>query len=215
MPLKKIFVSAFLTIGMFIVPLAGALELMLSPQIIFFCVISFASLLAQPDINPKEISSNRKTDGFTAALIMGTIVLAQIAAVIEWAYFPTVQTDAVQSVAIIGYVLLILGFGLRTWAIHVLDKHFTATIPQNLKKELVKKGPYKILRHPSYTGGLVGVTAISIILQNTVTPLLTFICLLLVYLVRISREENHLLKSFGQQFRNYQAQTWRLFPYIW
>lgn len=215
MRLKKILVSAFLTFGMFLAPLAFTPELILSPQIIIFCIISFASLLAQPDIDPKEIANNSKTDGFTAALIMGTIVLAQIAAVIEWAYFQTVHPDSVQRVAVIGYVLLILGFGLRTWAIHVLDKHFTATIPTNLKKELVKKGPYKILRHPSYTGGLVGVTAISIILQNTVTPLLTFVCLLLVYLLRISREENHLLKSFGQQFRNYQEKTWRLFPYIW
>lgn len=215
MPLKKILISAILTIGMFLVPLAGAQELILLPQIIIFCVISFASLLAQPEINPKEITRNQKTDGFTAALIMVTIVLAQVAAVIEWAYFQSDHTFKLGGISLTGYVLLILGFGLRTWAIYVLDKHFTATIPEHLKKVLVKKGPYKILRHPSYTGGLVGVTAISMILQNTITPLLTFICLLLVYLLRIAKEENHLLKSFGQQFRNYQAQTWRLFPYIW
>lgn len=215
MRLKKILVSAFLTFGMFIVPLAGAPELILFPQVAIFCLVSFASLLAQPDIDAKEITRNQKSDGFTAALIMSTIVLAQIAAVIEWAYFQSEHTLTVPVLSIAGYALLILGFGLRTWAIHVLDKHFTATVPDDLKKELIRKGPYKILRHPSYTGGLVGVTAISIILQNTVTPFLTFVCLLLVYLLRISREENHLLKSFGQQFRTYQSQTWRLFPYIW
>lgn len=215
MRLKKILVSALLTLGMFIVPLAGALDLILSPQIIIFCVVSFASLLAQPDIDPKEIARDRKSDGFTAALIMGTIVIAQIAAVIEWAYFQPLHPFSLQGITIWGYSFLILGFGLRTWAIQVLAGNFTSTVPEHLKKELVKKGPYKILRHPSYTGGLLGVTAISVILQNTITPFLTFICLLLVYLLRISKEENHLLKSFGQQFRHYQAQTWRLFPYIW
>lgn len=212
---KKLIVSALLTLGMFVAPLIGKTELISYPQIIIFCLVSFASLLAQPAIKAKEIINNRKSDGFTAAMIMGTILLAQVAAVIEWAYFNPVHTISFTSTSISGYLLLIIGFGLRTWAIRVLDKHFTATIEEDLKKKLVIKGPYKFLRHPSYTGGLLGVTAISIILQNTFTPILTFTALLLVYLVRIDREEIHLLKSFGEQFRKYQSSTWRLFPFIW
>lgn len=212
---KKIITSALLTTGMFIAPLAGKPELMLSPHTIIFCLISFASLLAQPAIDVKEIRKNRTSDGFTAAMIMGTILLAQVGAVVEWAYFNPHPHSPFSYASLVGYILLVMGFGLRTWAIYTLDSHFTATVPDQPKKELIKKGPYRILRHPSYTGGLIGVTAISIILTNTLTPVLTFGILLLVYLLRIDREETHLRKSFGEEYNRYQANTWRLFPFIW
>ena len=52
-----------------------------------------------------------------------------------------------------GFILIAAGIFLREWSIWVLGKHFTVRVKVRDKAKLVTQGPYKYIRHPSYTGG--------------------------------------------------------------
>src|SRR5208283_178404 len=54
-----------------------------------------------------------------------------------------------------GLILAVAGIALREWAIIILGKHFTVRVQVREKAKLVVDGPYKYIRHPSYTGSLL------------------------------------------------------------
>jgi len=51
-------------------------------------------------------------------------------------------------------VLVLLGAAIRHWCYRELGKHFTAHVTLLKNHKLITTGPYSIVRHPSYTGGL-------------------------------------------------------------
>src|SRR5690606_11209625 len=52
----------------------------------------------------------------------------------------------------LGSALMLAGMALRWWSIRVLARHFTVDVAIRDDHELVRRGPYRLLRHPSYTG---------------------------------------------------------------
>lgn len=116
----------------------------------------------------------------------------------------------------IGLLLIfqILGVFLGIWAIWVM-KIGKFNIQPELKNNaaLVISGPYKFIRNPMYTGLIIffgAGLASSFQLLNT----LVFLLLVLVLLLKISREEKYLALRFGQDYLAYKNKTHRLVPYL-
>src|SRR6478672_9792503 len=57
--------------------------------------------------------------------------------------------------SIAGVVLFVVGLALRWWAIVVLGRFFTVDVTIEKDHELVERGPFRFVRHPSYTGVLL------------------------------------------------------------
>ena len=74
----------------------------------------------------------------------------------------------------IGAGMLLTGIVLRVWSINILGRHFTATVKVIDKHELIKIGPYKIVRHPSYLGALISITGCPLFLNNFYTCFFCF-----------------------------------------
>ncbi|OIP61128.1 MAG: hypothetical protein AUK29_10630 [Nitrospirae bacterium CG2_30_53_67] len=82
------------------------------------------------------------------------------------------------------------------------------------KHQLVTHGIYSVIRHPSYTGLILGFLGLLIFLQSTF-GILAFIFLALpLYLYRITIEERALLEAFGEQYVIYRKNTYRLLPLV-
>ena len=81
--------------------------------------------------------------------------------------------------------------------------------------QLVDRGPYRILRHPSYTGGLIALAGAGIALDSWLSVASLLLIPLAGVLVRISVEEARLRDGLGQSYRDYQARTWQLIPHVW
>jgi len=116
---------------------------------------------------------------------------------------------------VVGTVVLIAGAGFRLWAMLELGRFFTVTVTIQKNHRLVDTGPYRALRHPSYTGLLLALVGLGIALDNWLSLLALFALPLIGILVRIRVEEAALSDALGGSYASYAARTDRLIPGVW
>ncbi len=114
-----------------------------------------------------------------------------------------------------GAIFFILGLSLRWWAILTLKEHFTVKISILQNHQLVEGGPFKLLRHPSYTGLLVYYFGLGIALGNWISIAALIAGNLITILNRIPKEEAALTENFGEAYASYKQRTWRLIPWLY
>jgi protein-S-isoprenylcysteine O-methyltransferase Ste14 len=129
---------------------------------------------------------------------------------VRWASF-----DGGWRWASVGLVLLVAGAALRLWAIQTLGRLFTYYVSIQEGHEIVRNGPYRFVRHPSYTGGLVGLLGIGVCLESWLSMLVIVLVPLAGILVRIRVEERRLAAAFGEEYERYAAGRQRLIPHVW
>ncbi len=111
--------------------------------------------------------------------------------------------------------LFVLGLGLRWYAIIYLGRFFTTNVAIAKDHRLIDSGPYRFIRHPSYTGNLLVVLAFSLSFANWASFLIIFLPNCAVILWRIQVEEAALVEALGENYLNYQRRTKRLLPFIY
>jgi protein-S-isoprenylcysteine O-methyltransferase Ste14 len=114
-----------------------------------------------------------------------------------------------------GLVIAVLGIAFRVWAILTLGRFFKFVVVIQNGHRVIDRGPYRLLRHPSYSGGLAALLGIGIALDNWLSILAIVGIPLLAILVRIRVEEARLRAALGQDYRAYAARTGRLIPGVW
>jgi len=113
----------------------------------------------------------------------------------------------------LGLALMLIGMALRWYSIRVLGRSFTTTVMTRPDQTVVEAGPYRWIRHPSYTGGLITILGILVCLTNPVA-FLGLIPPLAGYAYRIHIEEKALARSLGDPYRSYMRRTKRLIPFL-
>ena len=107
------------------------------------------------------------------------------------------------------------GLAVRVWAIATLGAAFRTTVEVEPGQAVVSSGPYRWVRHPSYTG-LLAVVAGFAIATGSWPGLAVAVVLALPALVRrIGIEEAELTRVLGDDYRRYRAGTARLVPRVW
>lgn len=114
-----------------------------------------------------------------------------------------------------GLATLAAGVALRTWSIRTLGRllAFVVTIQDNHR--VVTAGPYRLIRHPSYSGGLLALAGIGVALDNWASLLILLSLPLAAILIRIRVEETALGKALGTEYQAYAHRTCRLIPGLW
>jgi protein-S-isoprenylcysteine O-methyltransferase Ste14 len=115
----------------------------------------------------------------------------------------------------IGLALMLLGMALRYWAVVTLGAFFRTTIETEPGQKVVSTGPYRLIRHPSYSGWLLICLGYGLAVQNWLSVAAAFLLPLAALLVRIRIEEPALVASLGPEYFEYQKRTKRLLPWIW
>jgi protein-S-isoprenylcysteine O-methyltransferase Ste14 len=116
-------------------------------------------------------------------------------------------------VPLAGIALIVGGEVFRLYAIRSLGQYFTFVVALHPGQHVVESGPYRLIRHPSYTGSLLTVLGICLAMANWLS-LLGMIPAAIGYLYRIRIEERALVEGLGEEYRAYQRRTKRLIPYI-
>jgi protein-S-isoprenylcysteine O-methyltransferase Ste14 len=124
-----------------------------------------------------------------------------------------IQPGAVAFAA--GLAILVAGIALRGWSFKALGEYFTYTVMVSPDQPVVTAGPYRLLRHPSYTGILLACGGIGLASANWVGLAGMALLPLALILWRIHIEENALMATLGDRYRAYAAQHKRLVPLIW
>jgi protein-S-isoprenylcysteine O-methyltransferase Ste14 len=114
-----------------------------------------------------------------------------------------------------GVAMSISGVVFRRYVIFFLGKFFTATVQIRKDHKLIKTGPYRYIRHPSYLGILILALGNGIALANWISLLLCIILPVIAIIRRIDVEEEEMHRHFGEQYQDYRKRTWRILPYIY
>lgn len=118
------------------------------------------------------------------------------------------------SVFYAGISVMAVGIVVRTWAISHLGRYFSPVVRTSADHQIIRTGPYRRVRHPSYTGMVLAILGYSIALTSAVGIALTVAALAIGIGYRIHVEEVALTERFGEEYRAYARSTWRLFPYL-
>jgi protein-S-isoprenylcysteine O-methyltransferase Ste14 len=117
------------------------------------------------------------------------------------------------AVFIAGLVLMLAGIALRWYAVWVLGASFTVDVATRPGQPVVESGPYRWIRHPSYTGGLLTLLGVLVCCCNLVS-LSALVFALGGYAYRIRIEEQALATDLGAPYRDYMRRTKRLIPFL-
>ena len=114
-----------------------------------------------------------------------------------------------------GAALVLGGTIFRQWAIRTLGGYFTRTVLVSSDQRIVEEGPYRWVRHPSYTGALLAAAGVGLALGNAASLACLLAAMLPSFAYRIRVEEEALIGALGDPYRAYRARTKRLIPFVW
>jgi protein-S-isoprenylcysteine O-methyltransferase Ste14 len=115
----------------------------------------------------------------------------------------------------LGAIAIVVGLAIRVWAILTLGNSFRTTIETYQGQYVVKDGPYKLIRHPSYSGAMLICLGYGIAFQNWLSLIILIVIPSMAILYRIPYEEAELVNVLGEAYSDYQKKTKKLIPFIW
>jgi protein-S-isoprenylcysteine O-methyltransferase Ste14 len=115
----------------------------------------------------------------------------------------------------LGVIVLWLGLALRVWAVVTLGRAFRTTVEVDSEQAVISTGPYRWVRHPSYSGLLLIATGCGLAAGGWPALPLCALLPLPALLWRVQVEEAELTRVLGDSYHLYQSQTKRLVPGVW
>jgi protein-S-isoprenylcysteine O-methyltransferase Ste14 len=113
---------------------------------------------------------------------------------------------------ILADLLVLLGLVIAIWARVTLGGNWSARVTLKEDHELIQRGPYRIVRHPIYSGLLVMILGTAILAGQASGFLALFICFLGFWIK--SRQEEKLLTRHLPGYQEYKARTKGLIPFL-
>ena len=120
------------------------------------------------------------------------------------------QTDAL---LVVSSILCLCGLGLCLWARAVLGRNWSGTVTLKENHELIVRGPYRLVRHPIYTG-LLAMLMATAIQQGHLAGLLGVALVFVSFWIKLSYEEELMLHQFPQQYPAYRQRVKRIIPFV-
>ena len=112
-----------------------------------------------------------------------------------------------------GTALLALGLAFSVWARIYLGRNWSATVTVKHDHELIRGGPYARVRHPIYTGVLLGFIGTAIV-RGEWRGVLAVLIVLLALWRKLRLEERFMSETFGDEYRHYREHTAALIPFL-
>jgi protein-S-isoprenylcysteine O-methyltransferase Ste14 len=107
--------------------------------------------------------------------------------------------------------LTMLGLLFSVWARLALGSNWSGTVTIKANHQLIRRGPYRFIRHPIYTGMLAALLATAITKQQ-VSGMLGFVVVSFALYRKALREESFLSQEFGDAFAEHQRCTGMFLP---
>ena len=127
---------------------------------------------------------------------------------------PGPELDIPEPLRWLGVLLIVAGIAFSIWAIATLGRHYDIELEIHRDHELVRRGPYGLVRHPVYTGlglhflGACLATGNALVIAGTLLVTLPALCL------RAATEERLLRERFGAAYDDYARRVGMLVPLL-
>ena len=112
----------------------------------------------------------------------------------------------------IGAAVFATGIALAIWARVILGRNWGMPTTQKEDPELVTTGPYRFVRHPIYSGILLGVLGTA--LATNLIGLIVVALLGAYFYYSASVEEKNLTATFPTDYPAYRTRTKMLIPFV-
>lgn len=190
----------------------GALMAPLSPQLLgpLYGLSEFGLLLAKRSHGTSE-SEDRGSLRMLWLVILGSIALAIASSIL----FRKADSELLVRLAPVAGALFVGGLLLRWYAIFYLGPLFTVNVAIASDHRVIDSGPYRYIRHPSYTGALLAFLGLGVSFGNWASLLAVLIPTFLAFMQRIAIEEKVLRRALGESYVRYIARTKRLLPFVY
>jgi protein-S-isoprenylcysteine O-methyltransferase len=156
-----------------------------------------------------------KQDRSTLGIIWLVIAVSIMAGIFVAQNFRAAALPHGRMFASAGVVLFVAGLILRWWAIITLGRFFTVDVTIEKDHELVERGPFRIVRHPSYTGVLLAFVGLALSVRNWAALLVILLPIGAAFIHRMNVEEDALSCALGPRYAEYMKRTKRLVPFVY
>ena len=113
-----------------------------------------------------------------------------------------------------GLGLLIAGSVLRRYCWRLLGEFFTGDVNARADQPVIQKGPYRYVRHPSYSGGILMAGGVALALGTWLGVVTAMVTAVAAYVFRIRVEERVLVETLGAPYAEYMQRSKRLVPFV-
>jgi len=114
----------------------------------------------------------------------------------------------------VGITLLLLGSLLRRYCWRTLGEYFTGDVRARANQPVIRSGPYRLVRHPGYTAGMMMFIGIGVALGSWVSAGFLGFSTFALYCYRVRVEERALLETIGEPYGIYMKERKRFIPYV-
>ncbi len=114
----------------------------------------------------------------------------------------------------LGMFFMLAGVAFRWYAIRVLGKYFMPVVAIQAGQTVVEQGPYRWIRHPSYSGALITFFGLGLAFSNWLSLIAILLGACIGYSYRVHVEEQALCEALGQPYRDYMKRTRRFIPFV-
>jgi len=115
----------------------------------------------------------------------------------------------------IGILLMLAGVAFRWYSIRILGKYFTRQVAIQPGQTVVENGPYRFIRHPSYSGALLTLFGLGLAFTNWLSLIGVVAIAFVGYSYRVWVEEKALVDALGEPYREYMKHTKRFIPFVY
>ena len=113
-----------------------------------------------------------------------------------------------------GLALVALGILLAMWARQHLGRNWSGEITIKVDHRLIRSGPYRLLRHPIYTGLLTMYAGAALVTGERLSAVGVAV-VVIAYWRKIRLEERNLAVAFGDEWETYRGESWALVPGVY
>jgi protein-S-isoprenylcysteine O-methyltransferase Ste14 len=152
-------------------------------------------------------------DAGSIKVIMATNWLAMIIA-FPAAWNLSTMIEPRMPVYYFGLVLLVLGSLLRRLCWKTLGEHFTGDVRASAEQPVIQTGPYRFVRHPSYTAGMIMFAGIGFALTNWISVGVMLLTSIFAYGYRVRVEERAMLGEIGAPYAEFMRTRKRFIPFL-
>ncbi len=115
----------------------------------------------------------------------------------------------------IGIFLMLAGVAFRRYSISILGRYFTRQVAIQPGQTVIENGPYRLIRHPSYSGALITLFGLGLTFTNWLSLVVIVAFAFIGYSYRVWVEEKTLVNALGEPYLQYMKRTKHFIPFLY
>jgi protein-S-isoprenylcysteine O-methyltransferase Ste14 len=188
------------------------------PYALFFWAVNVWAFLPERKVVQGGLEGAKRADsrdsGSTRVILVGSGLASFLAYPLAFVKAGSFPANWQVPLFVAGVLMVFLGSLLRRYCWRTLGEYFTGDVKAREDQPVIRSGPYRLVRHPSYTAGMMMFIGVGLALGNWLSFAILTIATIAAYSYRVAVEERALLDTIGEPYRAYMKERKRFIPYI-